>query len=258
MMSRSCTRAQCGRVNVPALFLLICAGGAWGQPQGNPSRSTLTVGPDSDLYGVTSNGGKNGFGSVFKITPSGSLTTLHSFRGADGEGPCGLALGTDGNFYGATAGDRANQGATLFKIKPNGTGFQTLYRLGGSEDDGPIVGVIQGQDGSLYGTTSPSGYQGQGTVFKVKTDGTSFRTLHRFTISFSPAPITVIQGHDGALYGTADDTVFKLKADGTGFRTLHRFGEVGNFRRDFSGLETLHTSYRVRGTRGDTMPWYAI
>ena len=68
----------------------------------NPD-SSLIQGTDGSFYGTTLNGGANGDGTVFKITPGGTLTTLHTFNGTDGESSSGgLVRATDGNFYGTT------------------------------------------------------------------------------------------------------------------------------------------------------------
>ena len=86
-------------------------------------------GSDGNFYGTTFDGGANcnaGCGTVFKITPSGTLTTLHSFDSADGLPCAGLIQATDGNFYGTTAAGGANDNGTVFKITPGGT-LTTLY-----------------------------------------------------------------------------------------------------------------------------------
>jgi uncharacterized repeat protein (TIGR03803 family) len=98
---------------------------------GESPEAGLIQGIDGNFYGTTSAGGANGDGTVFKITPSGTLTTLHSFDGTDGFSPiAGLIQGTDGNFYGTTQYGGANSctdvgGAvyscgTIFKITPSG------------------------------------------------------------------------------------------------------------------------------------------
>ena len=59
---------------------------------------------DGNFYGTTIQGGAHNVGTVFKITPTGTLTTLHSFAGSDGSYPsAGLIRGSDGNFYGTAA-----------------------------------------------------------------------------------------------------------------------------------------------------------
>ena len=70
----------------------------------------LVQGTDGNFYGTTSEGGANGYGTVFKITPSGTLTTLHSFDVTDGAYPyAGLVQATDGNFYGTTSRGRGQR-----------------------------------------------------------------------------------------------------------------------------------------------------
>jgi uncharacterized repeat protein (TIGR03803 family) len=129
-----------------------------------------------------------GDGTVFKITPGGTLATLYSFCSqsacADGEYPdAGLVRGTDGNFYGTTysGGAGANGGGgTLFRITPDGT-LTTLYSFcsqGTPEypcKDGasPFAGLVQATDGNFYGTTYSGGASracgtyGCGTVFSL-------------------------------------------------------------------------------------------
>jgi uncharacterized repeat protein (TIGR03803 family) len=122
-----------------------------------------------NLYGTASTGGSNGNGTVFKITPQGVETTLHSFQGgADGSYPyAGLIIGADGNLYGTTYGGGYG---TVFKITPQGVetilhGFQ-----GGNDGANPLAGLIQDESGNLYGTTTEGGGSGggNGTVFKIQ------------------------------------------------------------------------------------------
>jgi uncharacterized repeat protein (TIGR03803 family) len=67
---------------------------------------TLVEGSDGNFYGTTSSGGTNGVfsdGTIFKVTPGGTLTTLHEFNGNDGDQPSvALVHATDGDFYGTT------------------------------------------------------------------------------------------------------------------------------------------------------------
>ena len=180
-------------------------GGADGS---NPLGGVVT-GTDGNYYGTTSQGGANGQGTVFSVTPDGALTTLHAFSGADdGAQPqAALVLGSDGNFYGTTGGVydaitgvRSSNG-TVFKITPAGV-LTTLHTFAsdGSEGIEPTAALIQGSDGNFYGTTSggPSG-----TVFSITPAGT-FTNLHAFSGSADGAnPLAaLIQGSDGNLYGT--------------------------------------------------------
>jgi uncharacterized repeat protein (TIGR03803 family) len=147
---------------------------------------SLIEGNDRNLYGTTSYGGgpsatcSKGCGTVFKITPSGVATSLHSFGASsvDGQRPSGaLVLATDGNFYGTTLGGgspnpnckAANGCGTLYKITPDGT-ETVLYSFGTAPSDGtgPSGALLQASDGSLYGTTTSGGSTGSGTVFKLE------------------------------------------------------------------------------------------
>jgi uncharacterized repeat protein (TIGR03803 family) len=76
-------------------------------------------GQDGSFYGTTGNGGPNtNYGTVFRISTNGALTTLYSFTGGNdgGNPPAGLAQGSDGNFYGTTSGGGTNNAGTVFRL----------------------------------------------------------------------------------------------------------------------------------------------
>ncbi len=171
---------------------------SWLVDGGSPE-SELTEGPDGNFYGTTYWGGTNRDGTIFKITPGGTFTTLHSFQSGAGVNP--LLLGKDGNFYGTS-------GETVFQITTNGT-FTTLYQFSGYGDGGYPSGLIQASDGNLYGTTYGGGaYAGPpywtegGTIFQMTTNGT-LTTLYSFSGPDGQAPQgALVEGKDGNLYGT--------------------------------------------------------
>jgi uncharacterized repeat protein (TIGR03803 family) len=183
----------------------------------------LIQGSDGNFYGTTGNGGANNFGTVFRITPTGTETVLYSFAGGtlDGKQPhAGLVQGIDGDFYGTTTSGGTSDAGTVFRVTP--TGAETvLYSFAGGTSDGanPLAGLIQGGDGNFYGTTWLGGASGDGTVFKISPSGTE-TVLHIFTGAPGDgaqpyAPL--LQGSDGSLYGTtfvgganSDGTVFKV------------------------------------------------
>jgi uncharacterized repeat protein (TIGR03803 family) len=171
-----------------------------------PNYCKLVEGSDGNFYGTTNGGGTggNGFGTVFQITPSGVLTTLHSFAKVDGSSPAaGLTKGSDGNFYGMTTFGGAMDDGTVFKITPSGT-FTMLYSFSGSDGQFPFGTVIQGSDGNFYGTTLQGGATGAGSVFKMDTSGVvaTVTTLHSFGGSDGAQPYGgLIQGSDGNFYG---------------------------------------------------------
>jgi uncharacterized repeat protein (TIGR03803 family) len=202
--------------------------------------AALVQAANGDLYGTTVYGGADGFGTVFKITPSGALTTLYRFCSdypscTDGADPyAGLVQAANGDFYGTTYSGGANGNyGTVFKITPGGT-LTTLYSFcsqSGCPDGGePYAGLVQAADGDLYGTTVYGGANGNyGTVFKITPSGT-LTTLHSFngtTDGATPAA-GLVQATNGDFYGTASSgannygTVFKITPSGT-LTTLYRF-----------------------------------
>jgi uncharacterized repeat protein (TIGR03803 family) len=200
---------------------------------------------DGNFYGTTGQGGPEGSGTIFKITPDGRLTMLYGFcyqypvtdSCLDGITPeAGLVQATDGNFYGTTSGGGANGGGTVFRITPEGT-LSTLYAfclqgsLGTECLDGavPYGVLVQGSDGNLYGTTYTGGGANGGTVFKI-TLGGGLTTLHSFNGTEGEAPYAgLVQATDGNFYGTTggggaygDGTIFKITSQGT-LTTLYSF-----------------------------------
>src|ERR1035438_10445394 len=93
-----------------------------GCPDGDAPYAGLVQATNGGLYGTTYGGGTNSAGTIFKITPGGTLTTLHSFNLTEGEGPgAGLVQAADGDFYGTTLDGGTNSGGTVFRITPGGT-----------------------------------------------------------------------------------------------------------------------------------------
>ena len=196
----------------------------------------LVLGSDGNFYGTTMMGGTSNMGTVFKITPTGTLTTLHSFNGNDGSSPqSALTLGSDGNFYGTTSSGGANTFGTVFKITPGGT-LTTLHSFNGTEGIGPVAGVVQGSDGNFYGTTVSGGANSVGTVYKISPDGHTVSTLHSFIRAEGAQPYAaLLQASDGNFYGTTSafgenfaGAVFKISPDGSTFATLHHFCALAN------------------------------
>jgi uncharacterized repeat protein (TIGR03803 family) len=202
--------------------------------------AALVLGSDGNFYGTASEGGSNQ-GTVFRMTTNGAVTTLYNFgtvmdtngNSLDGVAPeAPLLLARDGNFYGTTSGGgiNASQSGTVFQITPSGA-LKTLYSFGAILDtngdalDGssPEAGLIQGNNGLLYSTTSSGGKDNNGTVFQISTNG-EFETLYRFTggdDGSNPDAALILLGN--TLYGTASTggseqsgTVFSITLGGTG------------------------------------------
>jgi uncharacterized repeat protein (TIGR03803 family) len=139
-----------------------------GGDDGAASFAGLIAGGDGNFYGVTTQGGANNWGTVFRIAPRGGFTNLYSFMGGnDGGFAFGkLAAASDGNFYGTTFYGGAGNHGTVFRISPAGS-FTNLYAFsGGSDGAAPFAGLVLASDGNLYGTTV-SGGVGFGTIFRI-------------------------------------------------------------------------------------------
>lgn len=206
----------------------------------------LTAGADGNLYGITSGGGANGYGTIFKLTRAGSLTTLHSFSGSDGScsyGCASMIQAASGNFYGVTLYGGTNNWGTVFEVSSSGT-FQTLYNFCSQlscADGGNPNSLVQASDGNFYGGASYGG-DGGGIVFKL-TPGGVLTAVHVFEgISGLPggypggqSAYGLTQATNGLFYGTTTSggaagggTLFSLATGLPPFvQTLTVVGVVG-------------------------------
>ncbi len=220
----------------------------------------LVEATDGNFYGTTYGGGSYLYGTVFKITANGTLTTLHSFDVTDGYFPiAGLIQATNGYFYGTTFAGGANDDGTVFKITPSGT-LTTLHSFDVTDGAYPWAGLVQATDGNLYGTTYGGGANGQGTVFKITPNGT-LTTLYDFcsqsgcTDGYEPVA-ELVQGTNGTLYGTTEEggvngegTVFSLSVGlGPFVETLPSSGKVGAAVTILGTNLTTATSVTFNGT----------
>jgi uncharacterized repeat protein (TIGR03803 family) len=153
-----------------------------GKNGSTPLTESLVQGTDGNLYGTTEYGGAYGYGSVFKVTPAGTLTTLYSFPPSPAAGAYpwgGLVLGSGGKyFYGTTYEGGTNNLGTIFKINSAGT-LTILHNFDGTDGQCPESALVEGSDGNFYGVASSGGDRPQGTIFKI-TPGGTFTILHTF------------------------------------------------------------------------------
>ncbi len=214
--------------------------------------SSLIQATDGNLYGMTTAGGTNGTGAVFKLTTAGAESIVYSFGATTGDGSTpwgGLIQATDGNLYGVTYVGGTNNKGAVFKITMTGTPTESvLYSFGATATDGvwPIGSLIQATDGNLYGMTNTGGTYGKGVVFKITMTSTPTETV---LWSFGGAgdgtlPLgSLIQASDSNLYGMTQSggannmgTVFKITTTGTE-TVLHSFaGGAGDGNKPLGSL----------------------
>lgn len=236
-----------------------------GGTDGSAPQSVLVQGIDGNFYGTTRAGGTStncpgGCGTVFRITPTGSFTNLYSFRGSDGEFPqSGLVQGIDGNLYGtARSGGNTNLltnvgYGTVFRISLSGKltnlhvfASNPIYNgYPSTNSDGAYPGgLVQGRDGSFYGTTEAGGTStncpvGCGTVFQITPSGV-FTNLHSFTgVDGEDSDAPLIQGSDGNMYGATQYGGYTNLDGGYGYGTVFRVSTGGSFTNlyDFTGVD---------------------
>ena len=220
---------------------------AGGTTDGSHVYAGLIEGTDGNFYGTTYAGGTGNLGTIFKMTPGGAVTLLHSFAGGatDGSSPyAALVQGTDGNLYGTTLLGGASSDGTVFKITPAGS-FTLMHSFAGGASDGqsPYCALLEGTDGNFYGTTFLGGStssgpfsQSYGTIYKISPSSPYTVTLlHVFTSSGSSHPAAaLVQGTDGNFYGTTlsgatDGSSFKISsASPYSLTTLNNFSTTAS------------------------------
>ena len=224
----------------------------------------LTLGPDLAFYGTTGNGGSQNAGTVFKVTTNGALSLVASFDAAAGKGylpRAPLILGPDGNFYGTTyqTSNVAGYG-TFFRVAPDGT-MTSWFIFGAFPLPGfPSGPLTLGSDGAFYGSTISGGTSGNGTLYRVTTNGVA-TTLVAFDGTSGSGPKTgIIQGPDGRFYGTAagggqfnGGTVFSVSLIGR-MRPLILNGN-GLFI-EWDGI--VGNTYRVQRATNAVGPWVTL
>jgi uncharacterized repeat protein (TIGR03803 family) len=249
----------------PAMLVLFAAIGASGQTftslldfdgtNGSYPLGYLAQGTDGNFYGVTNGGGVADYGTIFRLTTAGQLTTIYSFCAqpncADGTYPeAGLLLTSGGILYGTTAygGDLsciAPYGCgTIFKITQQGV-LTTIHTFESTDGATPWAGLVE-VGGVFYGTTLDGGEvpcnsftRGCGIVFKM-TPGGALTTLHAFDYDDGAIPVaTLVQASNGDFYGSTNrggnpgcfalgscGTVFRITGSGN-LTTLSKLGAGG-------------------------------
>jgi uncharacterized repeat protein (TIGR03803 family) len=195
------------------------------------------------LYGTTINGGDSYNGTLFMVNTDGTdFTNLYDFDGVnDGFESWGSLVMSGGVLYGTTSFGGSSDHGAVFMVNDDGSGYTNLYSFTTTENEtnsdgcNPFAGLVL-YGGKLYGTAYYGGSFGDGTVYRLNTDGSGFANLYSFSAESNgtnadganPNATLVISG--GTLYGTAKyggssggGTVFQINTDGSGFTNLYSF-----------------------------------
>jgi uncharacterized repeat protein (TIGR03803 family) len=218
----------------------------------NPSGGLL-LDAAGNLYGTTSQGGTFNCGILFRLSPAGTETILHTFTGAanDGKYPSYTRVVTDGqgSLYGVTQAGGSTDHGVVYKLTHTGK-FTVLYSFAGGTADGcNVLGIpFLDKSGNIYGTNSSCGAFGFGTVWKLTSTGTE-TVLHSFAGGTADGeyPLAgVVEDANGNLYGSTETggsanlgTVYRVSSTGK-FTLLHSFtGPDGEY--PYGGF-VLHNS----------------
>lgn len=160
---------------------------------------------DGNFYGVSGNEVQI-CGNVYRMTPAGVYTNLHTFSGSDCH-PSNLVQASDGNLYGTLADCAVvSTDGCVYRISTAGV-FKEIHDFALTTGEVPCTGLIQGKDGKLYGATNSGAANGWGNIYKLTTAGVA-TDLHDFNNATDAAcvnnagpPVNMLQVADGTFYG---------------------------------------------------------
>ena len=211
---------------------------------------------DGAIFGTTTNGGADGFGTIFSVTPQGVEKIHHNFKQTDGSQPGGNMIVHDDVLYGTTyVGGKLGFG-TAFSLDRAGR-FKVLHNFADdSADGGFLQGGLVAFNSKFYGTTEGGGANGAGTLFSVTSTGDE-TLLHSFTTQEGSEPGSSLIVVNGALYGTTfaggkfgAGTAFRATAGGE-VKALHNFGSGTDGARPYNAFTNVNgTLYGTTGGGG--------
>lgn len=204
---------------------------AFGQAEHDGAKpAVLTAAPDGTLFGGTSAGGEFKKGVLFTIKPDGTAyKVIRSFEGGQGDGayPSSIWVGPDGALYGSLDLEGPNGHGAIFRAAADGSAYTLIHPFtGGNQDGGTPVIMAMDPDGTLYGLSNRGGQRTPLHLFRMKPDGSAFKTVYNApeTPGYNDqgvGPFT--DGRDGFFYGVAGQNVFKVNKDGSGYGVVRKF-----------------------------------
>ncbi len=141
----------------------------------------LVLASDGNFYGTTAQGGTSGGGTIFRLTNTGSLTTLYSFTGAaDGAAPVGSLVAVGNTLYGTTNAGGANNNGTFFKISTTGS-FTALHSFNSTVDGNAPLQIYLGGDNNFYALSTRIVSNTLVGIFEQITPAGAITVSHAFT-----------------------------------------------------------------------------
>jgi len=210
-----------------------------------PSPGPLAPAADGSFYGTTSRGGSAGMGTLFRMTPDGTVSTLHDFAGSpeDGWDPQDQpVVDAEGNVYGTTTcggdpEDGAHCGGTLYRRSRSGA-YEVLHAFRSREGGYHPLSAPTRVGQSLFGTTLAGGNGDFGVLYRIGVHGSSFETLHDFGGGLVASPPNddgarpvgrLLLASDARLYGTTSNGGPNPRMFPAGDGTLFRIDPTGNY-----------------------------
>ena len=164
----------------------------------------LMRGADGNFYGTASSGGALNDGTIFRMTPTGDLTTLYSFDNTNGANPYGsLIQSADGSFWGTTEAGGTNGDGTVFSWSPGG-GLVSLISFDFLNGAFPLAGLIQGADGDFYSTVHSGALNGKGAVFRLSAPVAPVFETSTWSAGSMALSWTSVSGQNYQLQGASD------------------------------------------------------
>ena len=196
------------------------------EAHGRGPRGGVIKASDGSFYGTTPEDGDTAFGTIFRMSDIGELSTVATFDGNNGAAPRGELREINGYLYGTTREGSPSGLGSVFKLSlaavlEGAPSIEMVWAFGLLDGALPRGGVIQTATGSIFGTTSSGGDGGFGTLFQITPDG-NLTTTSSFTGTAGATPSSqLLEASDGNFYGTTSEggrfglgTVFQLTPDG--------------------------------------------
>lgn len=186
--------------------------GTSGTAKGSRPRGALVRAANTSYYGLTETGGAANAGTLFRLSPAGTLSTLAEFTASGPRLPlAGLTAGPERNLYGTTSRGGAADGGTLIRVMPSTNSWSVIAEFTSGVGTLPAGPVLAATDGALYGLATTGGSVGQGTLWRYTAAG-GLEALVSFTGNGGATPGTggLLNGGELLTGGLAMDTAGAL------------------------------------------------